>query len=90
MDYVDFMRKVDGKPPKPEADTSGFWYTEDFPPTLGTIRAVLAGNLQQCSSAFTWAETPQKHSYWSRINSGCAQLTAWDIQYLEWMLEEYS
>jgi hypothetical protein len=92
MDYVSFMRRVDGKPPKvePEVDTSGFYYTNSSPPNLGPMRGVLSGDVSTLSSSFTWSETPQGYTHWSRINNGFAQLTAWDTQYLEWLLEEYS
>jgi hypothetical protein len=92
MNYIDFMRKVEGKPPKVEhkVDTSGFYYTQDRPPSLDVIRAVLAGDCDEVSSAFTWSESPQGYNHWDDIYEGDTQLTPADVQYLEWMLEEYS
>jgi hypothetical protein len=92
MDYVSFMRKVDGKPPKvePKVDTSGFYYTESYLPNLSVIRDVLEGDYNAVSSAFTWVCTPQGHGYWSDVEGGNTQLTPADEQYLEWLLEEYS
>jgi hypothetical protein len=92
MDYVSFMRKVDGKPPKvePKVDTSGFYYTQDYPPNLSIIRAVLAGDHVSVTAAFTWSGSPQGHSHWDDIYDGTSELNSADVQYLEWMLEEYS
>jgi hypothetical protein len=92
MDYVSFMRRVDGKPPKvePKVDTSGFYYTWYSRPSLEAIRAVLAGHYGQTSSAFTWSATPQGYNHWDSIYEGGTKLTAADVQYLEWLLEEYS
>jgi hypothetical protein len=93
MDYVSFMRKVDGKPPKPKVDTSGLYYHGDRgvdTGQLGYIREALEGNCDNISAAFTWDSTPQGHSYWVDIYDGTSQLTPADVQYLEWMLEEYS
>lgn len=86
------FRKQDGKSPKvePKVDTSRFYYTQDRPPNLETIRAVLAGDYDAVSSAFTWSGSPQGYSHWGDIYEGDTQLTAADVQYLEWMLEEYS
>jgi hypothetical protein len=92
MDYVSFMRRVDGKPPKvePKVDTSGFYYSESHPPNIWLIRAVLEGDYKEVSTAFTWMHTPQGYIYWDNIDAGHAQLTAADVKYLEWMLREYS
>jgi hypothetical protein len=92
MDYVSFMRRVDGKPPKaePKVDTSGFYYSESYPPNLTVIRAVLEGDYREISGAFTWMHTPQGRGYWDDIDDGTSQLTAADVQYLEWLLREYS
>ena len=88
--YIDFMRKVEGKPPRPARDTSGFYYTQDRPPNLETIRAVLAGDYDAVTSAFTWSGSPQGYDHWDDIYEGETELTFSDRQYLEWMLEEYS
>jgi hypothetical protein len=90
MNYIDFMRKVEGKLPKPKVDTSGFYYHNSFPPNLSIIRAVLAGRYGEVSSAFKWSGSPQGINYWDNVYQGDTQLTPADVQYLEWLLEEYS
>jgi hypothetical protein len=90
MDYVDFMRKVEGKPPKPEVDTSKFWYTGDMLVNVSLIQEVLDGDCEVLHAAFTWDGTPQGYDHWDGLNDGFAHLTSADVEYLEWMLEEYS
>jgi hypothetical protein len=92
MDYVSFMRRVDGKPPKvePVVITSGFYYTGGMRVKIHCIRSALSGQYEDIHRAFTWVNTPQGYGHWDAINEGNTQLTDADVQYLEWMLEEYS
>jgi hypothetical protein len=95
MDYVSFMRRVDGKPPKvePKVDTSGFYYNgrQGFvKDNIACLREVLEGDCCSLSTAFIWSETPQGHSHWDSIDEGTTELTPADVQYLEWLLEEFS
>jgi len=92
MDYVSFMRKVDGRPEKAESkvDTSGFYYSNDYPPSVESIQLALSGSRSTLSHSFTWGNTPQGHVHWYSIYSGNVQLTIADVLYLEWLIEEYS
>jgi hypothetical protein len=90
MDYVSFMRRLDGKPPKPKVDTSGFYYTGGMRVRAHIIRGVLNGEYGRIGDAFTWIGTPQGYSHWDDVEDGTTQLTPADVQYLEWMLREYS
>jgi hypothetical protein len=90
MNYIDFMRKVEGRPPRPKVDTSGFYYTGRMLVRVNCIRGVLSGGYRRIGDAFTWLGTPQGYTHWLNVEDGETQLTPADVQYLEWMLEEYS
>jgi len=94
MDYVSFMRKVDGKPPKvePKFDRSRFVYDRSnlTESQLRYTRRALEGSRRDLMSAFTWVATPQGHDYWCNINDGTTELLPEDNDYIEWLLEEYS
>jgi hypothetical protein len=93
MNYVDFMRRVDGKPervapvtPPPEHTYSGLRRTVH----CEYIRDALNGVYSSLKDAFTWRYTPQGYPYWSTRSGGNVPLSNEDEQYLLWLLEEYS
>jgi hypothetical protein len=95
MNYVNFMRRLDGKPPKvepkvePEVDTSGFSYTGSMPVSPAHICAALSGGYTSIQHAFTWSGTSIPDVWYETIFCG-AEPTPIQEAYLEWLLEEYS
>jgi len=91
MNYVSFMRKVDGKPPKaePKVDTSGFWYRGSMPVSPASIRAALNGeDCRAIQDAFSWNGTSILDVWYETVFRG-EELTPIQKAYLEWMLREY-
>jgi hypothetical protein len=91
--YIDFMRKVEGKPervipvtPPPEYTYSGPSHTVH----CNYLRDALYGDHSLLSESFTWRHTPQGHDYWSVRCGGLTALLSEDEQYLLWLLEEYN
>jgi hypothetical protein len=92
MNYVSFMRKVNGKPPKvePKVDTLGFSYTGTMPVRTWIVRDVLDGDATCIAGAFYFGGTPFRSTYWGDVYRNVICLTPDARAYLEWMLEEYS
>jgi hypothetical protein len=89
MNYVDFMRKVDGRA-GPKVDTSGFQYTGRMPVSPAHIRAVLNEERHTAiQDAFSWCGTSILDEWYETIYCG-EKPTPTQKAYLEWMLEEYS
>ena len=90
MNYVNFMRKVEGKPPKvePEFDTSGFSYTGSMRVRVNLVRDVLDGEYSVIQDAFTWRGTSIEND-WFNVFVG-DNLTPTQEEYLEWLIEEYN
>ena len=95
MDYVSFMRKVDGKSPKvePKFDRSEYVYDRTSNLTdsqLRYTRQALEGDRRSLMYAFTWVATHQGYEYWRDIHDGITELLSEDRDYIEWLIEEYS
>jgi hypothetical protein len=86
--YIDFMRKVEGKPPRPAFDTSGFSYTGRMRVSPTHIRAALNGEHRRIEDAFSWNRTSIPDEWCDTIYSG-VEPTPTQKAYLEWMIREY-
>jgi hypothetical protein len=91
--YIDFMRKVEGKPervvpvtPLPEYTYSGARRTVH----CGYLRDVLDGHYGLLADSFAWVHTPQGYDYWCNRSNNEETLSSEDEQYLLWMIREYS
>jgi len=80
MTYDEFLVKVNSNAtPTRQPET-----IREGPVSLNRdiVCAVLDGDLNLLSSAFTWGETPHGHDYWADIESGDEPLTLDDEEYL--------
>jgi len=89
MDYVSFMRKVDGRP-KPTRNTKQF-YTGSMTVDTESVENLLAGgDTALLDYAFLWRSTPQGHEYWYDIRSGTCEVCPEGKEFLKFLLREYS
>jgi hypothetical protein len=87
------FRRQDGKadPPPPKFDRSRYYYNGEQLSRyqLTKIRSVSEGDVDSLLASFTWDHTPQGGPYWHRTYQHTSTLRPEDIDYMEWLLEEY-
>lgn len=91
MDYLQFMRKVDGRPEKvnPKFNPDHYYTGDLF--DFDMIQNVIDGDdVDILYYSFTWRDTPQGHKYWGAIADGETLLLTEDRDYLEYLLREHS
>jgi len=92
MNYLEFMRKVDGRPePEVNLNRNHYYHGEISRRNTGSIQNCLgADDNTYLMDAFVWASTPQGHAHWAYIHYGGCTLTEEDRSYLKYLLREHT
>ena len=96
MAYVNFMRKLEGKPEIVVEDRPS-WTSEELlrVAMIGDVEPIMdilegGRSWEDLDIAFSWSSTPQGHHYWDSICVGRTSPTEDDISFLEALLEVHS
>jgi len=89
MDYIQFMRKVDGRPEPKTRVRPMFRYTGSMLVQVEYVAAALTGDMSNLSRAFFFGGTPFESERWGALCRYNDYLHEDTREYLEWMLEEY-
>ena len=88
MNFVEFMRKVDGREaPKFTRKTSDSEYAQVQVLDLDDCQSVLDLGSGFLLRSFTWDTTPQGHSYWYAINRGDTELGPGDREFIQELID---
>lgn len=88
MNFVEFMRKVDGREaPKSTRKTSDPEHTQVEVLDLMDCRRVLDVGSGFLLRAFTWDTTPQGHTYWYDISRGHTELGPGDREFIQDLID---
>ena len=92
--FTKFMSRLDGKPELfSEVDTSRFTIPDSL--NVSEVRRVLndlesSGDTGNLSSCFAWRNSPQGFDYWCDIFDGRTVIDREGLNYLHWLLEQYT
>lgn len=91
MNYVEFVRKVEGKEPlevklrvKPRVRLFISSTNIEF------AQQVLDGDVTKLSSLFIWQDTPQGHNYWYDRHRGEVDMLEEDYEFIRNLMEDYN
>lgn len=92
--FTKFMCKLDGKPTvSGKVDTSRFTIPESL--MIGCVELTLDdirsnNGTRYLSSCFSWESSPQGFEYWFHIDAGETEIDQEGIDYLNWLVEQYT
>lgn len=92
--FTRFMSKLDDKPGvSRKVDTSHF--TIPYCLNISTVRKTLddmesIGDVRQLSYCFRWSTSPQGFDYWDDIAVGRTVIDREGLDYLHWLLKQYT